>query len=201
MFRICMVCATTTLLLSTASFGIGNILPTNIGQTQSFELYGTNPLSIVGRGWASSSNSSSADQDQSIKKLATLTQSEKGTLSQRASLCAQCGTVRVRQEGGAAGSQDQLLTTIGRKSMAKQGQSLEAGLAQRVLKNFGSGSGQASQRSFADQSQSIVSAGTTMNQSQSVGAAQTANISGSGWGSTLAANTISVVTSQSQTSK
>jgi hypothetical protein len=202
MFKICIVCAAITLLLSAGAFAIGNIHTTNIGQTQDFVLYGSNPLSIVGRGWASSTNSGSVDQDQSLKKPygTVLTQSEKAMLSQHANVCAQCGTVRIRQEGGATGSQDQLLTNIGKKNMTNQGQSLEAGLAQN-LKNFGSGSAHAAQHSFTAQSQSIVGAGITMNESQSIGAAQTANISGTGWASSLAANTISVVANQSQTSK
>lgn len=203
MVKICTVCIAATLLFSAGAFAMGNIHTTNIGQTQGFELYGTNPVTIVGYGWASGRNKGSVEQDQNLKKLygTVLAQSEKGLLSQRANVCAHCGTVSVSQEGGAAGSQNQLLTTLGKKNITNQGQSLEVGLAQTVLQKCGSGSANTAQRSFTEQSQSIIGAGITMNESQSVGALQTANISGTGWSEAMVANTISVIANQSQTSK
>ena len=203
MVKICIVCLATTLLLSTGVFATGHTQMGGIGQTQGFELYGTNPVTIVGYGWASGSNKGSVVQDQTMKKLygTVLTQSEKGMLSQHAKVCANCGTVSVNQEGGATGSQNQLLTNLGKKNMTAQGQTLEAGLAQTVLQKCGSGSAQAAQHTLDEQSQSIVGAGITMNESQSIGAVQTANVSGSGWANTMVENTISVVANQSQMSK
>jgi hypothetical protein len=196
------VCIAVTLLLSVEVFAMGNTSMGNIGQTQSFDMYGSNPASVIGHGSSTSSNMADVDQTQNLKKLCStiLTQHEKSMLTQGSDVSAKCGSLRVCQEGSAQGFQNQLLANMGRKGMTMQGQSLEMSLQQTALKKCGSGSAEGSQGSLSEQSESVIGQGIVMNSSQTIGAIQTANISGSTGSNAIASNVVNIAAHQSQMS-
>ena len=203
MYKVCSVCIVITLLLSVSAFGTGNIQMGGLGQTQGFQIYGSNPVSVIGgSGSATGGNLASVEHDQSLMKSfsAALTESEKSMLIQSADAAGKCGKLCVQQQGTAIGSQSQLLSNLGWKNMAGQGQSLDVGIQETIKKMSGTGSAEGAQSSLSEQSQSIIGGGSIMNASQSVGAIQTASVTGSKWTDALASNTINVIAEQMQTS-
>ena len=189
------------LLLSVSAYGMGDFQMGSLGQTQGFSIYGENLASQVGgNGTASAGNMASVEQDNNLNKIfgASLTQKEGSMLVQGANTSGHCGTLSVEQVGGSEGSQGQLLFNSCFGSMATQGQSLEVGLKQYAEKENGSGTAEGAQGSLAGQCQTILGNGTIMTSSQSIGAAQTANVSGNKWSDGLAGNLAEITATQTQ---
>ena len=195
------VCIVIALLMTSGLFGMGDIRMQNIGQTQCFDMYGSNPINLIGaQGSATVSNMANVDQSQDLKKLCStiLTQSVKGMLTQYADASNKCGTLRVMQEGSSQGFQNQLLPNIGQKGITTQGQSLTLGLQQNIMKNSGTGTAEGSQAYLTEQNGSVIGNGTILNASQTIGAIQTANVSGTYGSNAVTGNIVNVTANQSQ---
>jgi hypothetical protein len=202
MLRVYAICVSITLLLSAGAFALGNMPKTEIGQTQNFQINGSLPISIIGvHGSTSVGHITYVEQDQSLMKLnnRALTQTETSLLTQNTNALNKCGSINFLQQGSAVGTQEQLLSKTGWKNTTTMGQSLDVGLQQYAVK-YGGGNAEGVQSSFSEQNQSVTGAGSLMNSSQSVGAIQTTNISGTAWSGSEVANTIKVIAEQTQTS-
>ncbi|MBN1972429.1 MAG: hypothetical protein JW787_02225 [Sedimentisphaerales bacterium] len=189
------------LLLSVSAYGMGGLQLSGLGQTQGFSIYGENLASQVGgSGTSSAGNMASVEQNNNLTKIfgGNLSQSEGSMLVQGANTSGHCGSLSVQQIGGSSGTQGQLLSNTWCGSMATQGQSLEVGLQQAAEKDGGSGTAEGTQGSLAGQCQTILGNGTIMTSSQSIGAAQTANVSGNVWSDGQAGNLVQITATQTQ---
>jgi hypothetical protein len=203
MFKVLTACIMVTLMFSTSVFALGGMQTGTIGQTQGFDIYGENMASQIG-GHATSvaGNMTSIDQKNTLLTMCgpTLTQKEGSMLTQCANTSGTCGSLRVDQIGGSSGSQCQLLGNLGCFSFKTQGQTLEVGLQESATKDGGTGSAEGAQGSLATQCQTILSGRTIMTSTQTIGAAQTANVTGNKWSDGAAGNLITVTATQTQMS-
>ena len=192
MFRTYVVCLATVLVLSAGAHA-------GIGQIEDFDIIGDNFVLLVGGpGSSTGGNMATVGHGQSTTLPGGLTaiQNENAMLSQSASVVGSGGLLSVVQGGIAGGLQDQLALSLGGPKL--QGQVLGVGLLQTVIKENGPGNAGGAQGFVSDQNQALVGGGA-MTESQFIGAAQYANISGASSSDGLVVNFLGITAVQLQT--
>ena len=150
-----------------------------VGQAEGFSIGALNMVQRVGRaGWAEGGNLVVVGHSQKTYFVgAAAMQKETGILIQNASVCGACGITKVQQNASADGRQSQRVMS-GRGGFQTQGQSLNVGLDD-VMRQTGTIGGADGAQSFVGgQNQILVTPGGTSANSQFVGAAQFAEVSG-----------------------
>jgi len=201
MSRLFLVCIAATLVLSASAFATGFLPMSGIGQTQGFSVYGENYATQTGlHTTTNAGNIATVGQKNDLSELCgpKLIQNQGSVLMQGANASGSCGSIEVQQIGGSTGTQGQLLSTIGRSSLATQNQTLGAGLQQSLGISGSNGTGTSTQSSIAGQCQTILNGRTVMNSSQTIGAVQTGSVSGNGWSGGSAGGLIDITATLSQ---
>lgn len=192
MFRTYVVCLATVLVLSAGAHA-------GIGQIENFDIIGDNFVLIVGGpGSSTGGNMATVGHGQSTTLPGGLTaiQNENVMLSQSAGVTGSGGLLSVVQGGIASGMQEQLALSLGGPKL--QGQALGVGLLQTAIKENGPGNAGGAQGFVSNQNQALVGGGA-MNESQFIGAAQYANISGASSSDGLVVNFLGITATQLQT--
>lgn len=194
MLRTYVVCLATVLVLSAGAHA-------GIGQIEDFDIIGDVLVLVVGGpGSATGGNMATVGHGQSATLPSGLAamQNENAMLSQSAGVVGSGGplSLSVVQSGMAGGWQEQLAFSLaGPKA---QGQSLGVGLLQTAQKVNGPGNAGGAQGFVANQNQAIVGGGA-MSESQFIGAAQYANVSGASSSNGIVVNALGITATQLQT--
>lgn len=193
MLRAYVVCLATVLVLSAGAHA-------GIGQMEQFDIVEGNLVLLVGGpGSATGGNMATVGHGQfaTLPGGTTAMQNENAMLSQSAGVVGSGGLFGVFQGGIAGGAQEQL--ALGFAGPKAQGQELGVGLLQIALKGNGRGNAGGAQGFVSNQNQTLVGRGGVMNESQFIGAAQYANVSGGGSSGGLVVNALCVTATQLQT--
>ena len=178
------------LLLSSGAFAA-------IGQAEGFSIGALNMVQRVGgAGWAEGGNLVGHSQKAYAAGTAAI-QKETGILTQGARAVGICGATKILQNASADGLQSQLVVP-GKHGFQAQGQSLTVGLDNVVRKTGGVGGAAGAQGFVGGQSQVLVTPGGTSANSQFVGAAQYASVSGGPGSNVVVNNSLDVQMGQSQ---
>jgi hypothetical protein len=129
---------------------------------------------------------------------AKLKQYEDTMLNQNAETSGKCGNFSVFESGDIAGDQSQLISQKGCKDFTTQNEALGATLYQNAEKDGGFGSAEGVQCLISKQGQSLMGDGIKMSESQCIGVAQYADVSGA-LSDAQATNYVSISANQSQT--
>jgi hypothetical protein len=159
-----------------------------IGQAEGFSIGALNMVQRVGgAGWAEGGNLVMVGHSQKAYIVgAAAMQKETGILTQNASVYGTCGITKVQQNASADGRQSQLVMS-GRGGFQTQGQSLTISLDDVVRQTGTIGGADGVQSFVGGQNQILVTPGGTSANSQVVGAAQFAGVSG-GWNTNVIVN-------------
>lgn len=170
-----------------------------IGQAEGFSIGALNVVQRVGgAGWAEGGNLVMVGHSQKAYIVgAAAMQKETGILTQSASVYGTCGITKVMQNASADGRQSQLVIS-GKPGFQAQGQSLTVGLDNVVRQSGSIGGAQGAQSFVGGQNQILVTPGGTTANSQFVGAAQFAAVSGGPNTSVVVNNSLDVKMGQSQ---
>lgn len=190
MLRAYVVCLATVLVLSAGAHA-------GISQIDQFNIIGKNLALVVGGpGSATVGNMATVIQGQStiLPGGTAAIQNQNAMLSQGAGVVGSGGLVGIFQGAKACGAQGQL--ALGFAGPKVQGQALGVNLLQAALKGNGPGSAGGAQGFVSNQNQVLVGGGRVMNESQFIGAAQYANVSGAG--SSLVVNALCISATQLQ---
>lgn len=204
MRKVYAICITSVLFLSAGAYATGYMGMGGIGQTEDFSLHGENYVSQVGlHGSAVGGNIGSVDQDQRLMKICNvkLTQSENTLLCQNANASGTCGSFSVFEQADAEGDQNQLISQKKRHDTTAQDESLDVELFQIAEKSGGAGDAGGIQCIISGQDQSIKGGGIKMDESQCIGVAQYADVSGGFWSDAQASNYVTISADQSQTAR
>ena len=180
------------LLLSSGAFAA-------IGQAEGFSIGALNMVQRVGgAGWAEGGNFVMVGHSQKAYAAGTAAiQKETGILTQGARAVGICGATKILQNASADGLQSQLVVP-GKHGFQAQGQSLTVGLDNVVRKTGGVGGAAGAQGFVGGQNQILVTPGGTSVNSQFVGAAQFASVSGGSGSNVVVNNSLDVQMGQSQ---
>ena len=180
------------LLLSSGAFAA-------IGQAEGFSIGALNMVQRVGgAGWAEGGNFVMVGHSQKAYAAGTAAiQKETGILTQGARAGGICGATKILQNASADGLQSQLVVP-GKHGFQAQGQSLTVGLDNVVRKTGGVGGAAGAQGFVGGQNQILVTPGGTSVNSQFVGAAQFASVSGGSGSNVVVNNSLDVQMGQSQ---
>ena len=180
------------LLLSSGAFAA-------IGQAEDFFIGALNKVQRVGgAGWAEGGNLVMAGHSQKVHAMGTTAiQKETGILIQGAKAVGICGATKIMQDASADGLQSQLVVP-GKHGFQAQGQSLTVGLDNVIRKTGGIGGAEGEQGFVGGQHQMLVTPGGTSANSQVVGAAQFAPVSGGPGSNVVVNNSLDVQMGQSQ---
>jgi hypothetical protein len=180
------------LLLSSGAFAA-------IGQAEGFSIGALNMVQRVGgAGWAEGGNRVMVGHSQKVHAAGTAAiQKESGILTQGANAFGICGATKIQQNASVDGLQSQLVVP-GRHGFQAQGQSLNVGLDSVVRKTGGIGGAAGAQGFVGSQNQFLATPGGTMANSQVVGTAQFASISGGPGSNVVVNNSLDVQMGQSQ---
>jgi hypothetical protein len=150
-----------------------------VGQAEGFSIGALNMVQRVGRaGWAEGGNLVMVGHSQKAYFVgAAAMQKETGILIQNASVCGACGITKVRQNASVDGRQHQIVRS-GRGGFQTQGQSLNVSLDDVIRQTGTIGGADGAQSFVGGQNQILVTPGGTSANSQFVGAAQFAEVSG-----------------------
>ena len=150
-----------------------------VGQAEGFSIGALNMVQRVGRaGWAEGGNLVVVGHSQKTYFVgAAAMQKETGILIQNASVYGACGKTKVRQNASADGRQSQRVMS-GRGGFQTQGQRLNVSLDGVMLQTGTIGGADGAQSFVGGQNQILVTPGGTSANSQFVGAAQFAEVSG-----------------------
>ena len=170
-----------------------------IGQAEGFSIGALNMVQRVGgAGWAQGGNLVMVGHSQTIHAAGIkAVQNESGILFQGAKAFGICGSTKIQQNASVDGLQNQLVVP-GRHGFQAQGQSLTVGLDNVVRKTGGVGGAEGAQGFVGGQNQILVTPGGTIANSQVVGAAQFASISGGPGSNVIVNNSLDVQMGQSQ---
>lgn len=191
MLRAYVVCLATVLVLSAGAHA-------GIFQIDQFDIIGGNFVLIGGPGSATSGNMGTYSHGQSVILPCgpSAMQNQNAMLSQGAGVVGSGGLHTVAQGAMACGVQGQL--ALGLTGPKVQGQTLGVGLLQGALNVGGPGSAGGAQGFVANQNQVLAVGGGTMSESQFIGAAQYANVSGGCSSGGLVVNALSINATQLQ---
>jgi len=170
-----------------------------IGQAAGFSINALNMVQRVGgAGWAESGNIVMVGHGQMTYTAGTAAiQRETGILIQGARVAGIGGTTTVMQNASVSGLQGQIVAT-GTPGIQAQGQSLNVGLDNVVLKAGGIGSATGAQGFVGAQDQVMITPNGIGTNSQIVGAAQFASVSGGPGSNVVVVNTLDVKMDQGQ---
>jgi hypothetical protein len=170
-----------------------------IGQAEGFSIGAQNMVQRVGgAGWAEGGNLVVVGHSQKAYIVgATAMQKEAGILTQNASVYGACGSTKVQQNASADGLQSQLVM-LGKPGFQAQGQSLAVGLDNQVRQSGSIGGAEGAQSFVGGQNQVLVTPGGTSANSQFVGAAQFAAVSGGRNTNVVVNNSLDVKMCQNQ---
>jgi len=170
-----------------------------IGQAEGFSIGALNMVQRVGGvGWAEGGNLVMAGHSQRAHIVgAAAMQKETGILTQNASVYGMCGRTNVLQNASADGQQSQLVM-LGKPGFQTQGQSLTVGLDNLVRQSGSIGGAEGAQSFVGGQDQILITPSGTSANSQFVGAAQSATVSGGPNTNVLVNNSLDVKMGQSQ---
>ena len=180
------------LLLSSGTFAA-------IGQAEGFSIGALNMVQKVGgAGWAEGGNLAIVGHSQKVHTAGTAAiQKEAGILIQGAKAFGICGATKIKQDASVDGLQSQLVVP-GKHGFQAQGQSLTVGLDNVVRKTGGIGGASGAQGFIGGQKQTLVTPSGTGTNSQFVGAAQFASVSGGPGSNVVVNNSLDVQMGQSQ---
>jgi len=180
------------LLLSSGAFAV-------IGQAEGFSIGALNIVQRVGgAGWAEGGNLVMVGHSQKVHAAGTAArQKETGILIQGARAVGTCGATKILQNASADGLQSQLVVP-GKHGFQAQGQSLTVGLDNVVRKTGGVGGAAGAQGFVGGQNQILVTPGGISVNSQVVGVAQFASVSGGPGSNVVVNNSLDVQMGQSQ---
>jgi len=180
------------LLLSSGAFAA-------IGQAEGFSIGALNMVQRVGgAGWAEGGNLVMVGHSQKVHAAGTAAiQKETGILFQGAKAFGICGATKIKQNASADSLQSQLVLP-GRHGFQAQGQSLTVGLDNVVRKTGGIGGASGAQGYVGHQEQILRTPGGTSANSQFVGTAQFASVSGGPGSNVVVNNSLDVQMGQSQ---
>ena len=170
-----------------------------IGQAEGFSISALNMVQRVGgAGWAESGNMVMVGHSQKVHAAGTAAiQKETGILTQGARAVGICGATKIQQNASVDGLQSQLVVP-GKHGFQAQGQSLTVGLDNVVRKTGGIGGAVGAQGFVGAQNQVMITPNGTSANSQFVGAAQFASVSGGPGSNVVVKNTLDVQMGQSQ---
>jgi hypothetical protein len=170
-----------------------------IGQAEGFSIGALNMVQRIGGvGWAEGGNLVVAGHSQKAHIVgAAAMQKETGILTQSANVCGVCGITKVLQNASADGQQSQLVM-LGKPVFQAQGQSLTVGLDNLVRQSGSIGGAEGAQSFVGGQDQILITPSGTSANSQFVGAAQSATVSGGPNTNVLVNNSLDVKMGQSQ---
>jgi hypothetical protein len=170
-----------------------------VGQAEVFSIGALNMVQRVGRaGWAEGGNLVMVGHSQKAYFVgAAAMQKETGILIQNASVYGACGKTKVQQNASVDGRQSQLVMT-GRGGFQIQGQSLNVSLNDVVRQNGTIGGADGAQSFVGGQNQILITPGGTSANSQFVGAAQFAEVSGGQNTNVVVNNSLDIKTDQNQ---
>lgn len=180
------------LLLSSGAFAA-------IGQAEGFSIGALNIVQRVGgAGWAEGGNLVMVGHSQKVHAAGTAAiQKETGILTQGARAVGLCGATKIQQNASVEGLQSQLVV-LGKHGFQAQGQSLTVGLDNVVRKAGGIGGAVGAQGLVGAQNQVMITPNGTSANSQFVGVAQFASVSGGPGSNVVVNNTLDVQMGQSQ---
>jgi len=180
------------LLLSSGAFAA-------IGQAEGFSIGALNMVQRVGgAGWAEGGNLVMVGHSQKIHAAGvSAIQKETGILTQGAKAFGICGATKIQQNASVDGLQSQLVVP-GKHGFQAQGQSLAVGLDDVVRKTGGIGGAAGAQGFVGGQEQILSTPGGTSANSQFVGTAQFALVSGGPGSNVVVNNSLDVQMGQSQ---
>jgi hypothetical protein len=180
------------LLLSSGAFAA-------IGQAEGFSIGALNKVQRVGgAGWAEGGNLAMVGHSQKVHAAGTTAiQKETGILFQGAKAFGICGSTKILQNASIDGLQGQLVVP-GKRGFQAQGQSLTVDLDNVVRKSGGIGGATGKQGFVGGQKQILVTPGGTATNSQFVGTAQFASVSGCPGSNVVVNNSLNVQMGQSQ---
>ena len=180
------------LLLSSGAFAA-------IGQAEGFSISALNNVQRVGgAGWAKSVNMVMVGHSQRVHAAGTAAkQKETGILTQGARAVGLCGATKIQQNASVDGLQSQLVV-LGKHGFQAQGQSLTVGLDNVVRKAGVIGGAVGAQGFVGAQNQVMITPNGTSANSQFVGVAQFASVSGGPGSNVVVNNTLDVQMGQSQ---
>jgi hypothetical protein len=170
-----------------------------IGQAEGFSIGALNMVQRVGGvGWAEGGNLVMAGHSQKAHIVgAAAMQKETGILTQNADVYGMCGITKVSQNASVDGRQNQLVM-LGKPGFQAQGQSLTVGLDNLVRQSGSIGGAEGAQSFIGGQDQILITPGGTNANSQFVGAAQSATVSGGPNTNVLVNNSLDIKMGQSQ---
>ena len=180
------------LLLSSGAFAA-------IGQAEGFFIGALNMVQKVGgTGWAEGGNLVMVGHSQKVHAAGTAaTQKETGILTQGARAVGLCGATKIIQHASVDCLQSQLVMP-GKHGFQAQEQSLTVGLDNVVRKTGCIGGAVGAQDFVGAQDQILATPGGTSENSQFVGAAQFASVSGGPGSNVVVSNSLDVQMGQSQ---
>jgi len=192
MFKGLSISIVVVLLLSYGTFA-------DIGQVEGFSIGAGNVIERVGgAGWAEGGNTVMVAHGQEAYTVGMAAiQEETGVLTQSAGAGGVGGTTAVLQQASANGLQGQVIGS-GRAGPREQGQNLTVSLDNIILKAGGIGGAIGAQGFVGGQNQILVTPSGTSANSQFVGAAQFAAVSGGPGSNLLVNNTLDVKMCQDQ---
>ncbi|HUT46435.1 MAG TPA: hypothetical protein VMX36_09120 [Sedimentisphaerales bacterium] len=170
-----------------------------IGQAEGFSISALNMVQRVGgAGWAESGNMVMVGQGQRAYTAGTAAiQKETGILIQGARVAGHGGATKILQNASVDGLQSQIVV-LGKHGFQAQGQILTVGLDNVIRKTGGIGGAEGAQGFVGGQHQMLVTPGGTGVNSQVVGAAQYASVSGGPCSNVVVKNSLDVKMGQSQ---
>ena len=192
-------------MLRSFSFSVGIILLLSsgvfacIGQAEGFSVSAVNMVQRVGgAGWAESGNIVMVGHGQKAYAAGTAAkQKETGILIQGARVAGLGGATKILQNASVNGRQEQIVAS-GRPGLLAQGQNLTVGLENVVCKAGGIGGAVSAQGFVGAQNQVMITPNGTAANSQVVGAAQFASVSGGPGSNVVVSNSLDVQMGQSQ---
>ena len=192
MFRGFSLSVTVILLLSSGALAA-------IGQAEGFSVGAMNMVQRVGgAGWAEGGNLVVVGHSQKVHAAGTMaTQKQTGILAQGAKAVGLCGATKIQQNASVKGLQSQLVV-LGKHGFQAQGQSLTVGLDNVVRKTGGIGGAVGAQGFVGAQNQVMNTPNGTAANSQFVGTAQFASVSGGPGSNVVISNSLDVQMGQSQ---
>ena len=170
-----------------------------IGQAEGFSIGALNVVQRVGgAGWAEGGNLVKVGHSQKLHTAGiSAVQKETGILTQGAKAVGMCGATKIVQDASVDGLQSQHVVP-GKRGFQAQGQCLTVGLDNLVRKTGGIGGAAGAQSFVGHQEQILRTPGVTSANSQFVGTAQFASISGCPGANVVVNNSLDVQMGQRQ---